>query len=168
MSLPRGWEQPGKVLKLIKSVYGLVQAPLHWFNKLSDGLIKVGLKLSALDPCLSIGEKGMCIVYVDDCLMFAHDVNDIDEIIQKIIEENFLLHVESDVAGFLGIDIECQDVGAIELKQSTSIQRIIDTLSFQNASPKATPAEVAELPADVDGPGPQECWSYSSVVGMLL
>eukprot|EP00957_Ditylum_brightwellii_P168917 12857045-Ditylum_brightwellii.AAC.1 len=30
------------------------------------------------------------------------------------------------------------------------------------------PLEVAKLPVDVDGPGPQECWSYSSVVGMLL
>eukprot|EP00957_Ditylum_brightwellii_P047105 3577258-Ditylum_brightwellii.AAC.1 len=40
MSLPCGWKQPGKVLKLIKSVYGLAQAQLRWFNKLSDGLIK--------------------------------------------------------------------------------------------------------------------------------
>eukprot|EP00957_Ditylum_brightwellii_P092949 7077369-Ditylum_brightwellii.AAC.1 len=65
-----------------------------------------------------------------------------------MIEENFLLRVESDAAGFLGINMEHQDGGAIELKQSALIQRIIDTLGFQNASPKATPAEVAELPLD--------------------
>eukprot|EP00957_Ditylum_brightwellii_P173539 13212427-Ditylum_brightwellii.AAC.2 len=36
--LPRGWEQPGKVLKLKKSVYGLAHAPLAWFKKLKQGL----------------------------------------------------------------------------------------------------------------------------------
>eukprot|EP00957_Ditylum_brightwellii_P179855 13701161-Ditylum_brightwellii.AAC.1 len=38
MSLPQGWEQTGKVLKLTKSVYSLVQAPSAWFTKLSQGL----------------------------------------------------------------------------------------------------------------------------------
>eukprot|EP00957_Ditylum_brightwellii_P007323 555956-Ditylum_brightwellii.AAC.1 len=113
MFLPHGWEQPGKVLKLIKSFYGLAQAPLHWFNKLPDGLIKV-----------------ICIFYVDNCSMFTHDVNDVDAIIEKIIEENFSLLVESDAAGFLEINMEGQDDGAIELKQSALIQRIIDTLGF--------------------------------------
>eukprot|EP00957_Ditylum_brightwellii_P185004 14088860-Ditylum_brightwellii.AAC.1 len=76
--------------------------------------------------------------------------------------------VESNATGFLGIELGCNDDGAIELKQSTLIQRIIDTLGFQNASPRATPAEVAELPVVVDGLGPQGSWSYNSVVGMLM
>eukprot|EP00957_Ditylum_brightwellii_P081317 6185711-Ditylum_brightwellii.AAC.2 len=47
--------------------------------------------------------------------------------------------------------------GQKELKQSALIQRIIYASGFQNTSPKATPAEVAELPADVDRPETQEC-----------
>eukprot|EP00957_Ditylum_brightwellii_P005149 391834-Ditylum_brightwellii.AAC.1 len=41
-------------------------------------------------------------------------------------------------------------------------------VGFQNASGEPTPAEIAELPADSKGSGPQEHWSYSSVIGMLL
>eukprot|EP00957_Ditylum_brightwellii_P177392 13512033-Ditylum_brightwellii.AAC.1 len=73
-----------------------------------------------------------------------------------MIDEFFLLHVESDADGFLGIDVEHQDDGVIDFKQSVLIQRIIDTICFQNMSPKVTPAEVAELPVNVDGPGPHK------------
>eukprot|EP00957_Ditylum_brightwellii_P166736 12692181-Ditylum_brightwellii.AAC.1 len=78
------------------------------------------------------------------------------------------LRVEDDAAGFLGIKLDRQDAGSIELKQTALIQRIIDIIGFQNANKKATPAEVAELPADLDGPWPQEHWSYASVIGMLM
>eukprot|EP00957_Ditylum_brightwellii_P065335 4956026-Ditylum_brightwellii.AAC.1 len=44
------------------------------------------------------------------------------------------------------------------------IQKIIDTIGFQNASGKTNPAEVAEFPAYVDGLGPQEHWSYASIL----
>eukprot|EP00957_Ditylum_brightwellii_P035727 2708545-Ditylum_brightwellii.AAC.1 len=111
MSLPRGWEQPGKVLKLTKSVYGLAQAPLHWFNKLSAGLNEAGLKPSDLDPCLFIGKHVTCIVYVDDCLMFARDEQHIDDIINKMIDNDFSLCVESDAAGFLGIELDRHEGG---------------------------------------------------------
>eukprot|EP00957_Ditylum_brightwellii_P068062 5167093-Ditylum_brightwellii.AAC.1 len=44
MSLPRDWEQSGKVLRLKKSVYGLAQAPLVWFKKLKQGLEDTDIK----------------------------------------------------------------------------------------------------------------------------
>ena len=51
ISLPKGYEDGSKVLKLSKLVYGLCQAPLNWFNKLSEGLGAMGLKPSRFDPC---------------------------------------------------------------------------------------------------------------------
>eukprot|EP00957_Ditylum_brightwellii_P020693 1559994-Ditylum_brightwellii.AAC.1 len=80
----------------------------------------------------------------------------------------FSLCVEDDATRFLGIELDRQDDGTIELKQSALIQMIIDTIGFQHANGKSTPAALAELPADCEGLGPQEAWSYSSVVGMLL
>eukprot|EP00957_Ditylum_brightwellii_P181852 13853878-Ditylum_brightwellii.AAC.1 len=67
--------------------------------------------------------------------MFAKDTADIDHAIQHMMDAGFQLRVEDDAAG------------------------------FQNANRKAAPAEVAELSVDMDGPGPQEHWSYASVVG---
>eukprot|EP00957_Ditylum_brightwellii_P001948 149989-Ditylum_brightwellii.AAC.1 len=100
--------------------------------------------------------------------MFANDEQQFDDIITNMIDNGFFLHVKSDAAGFLGIELDRHDDGLLELKQTALIQRIIDIVEFQNADGKATPAEVAEIPTDLHGPDPQESWSYSSVIGILM
>eukprot|EP00957_Ditylum_brightwellii_P076108 5785296-Ditylum_brightwellii.AAC.1 len=45
MSYPRGWEKPNKVLRLTKSVYGLLQAPLHGSQSYQRGLRQQDLNL---------------------------------------------------------------------------------------------------------------------------
>eukprot|EP00957_Ditylum_brightwellii_P079294 6029607-Ditylum_brightwellii.AAC.1 len=45
---------------------------------------------------------------------------------------------------------------------------MIKAIAFQCASDRPTPAEAGELPADVDGLGSQESWSYASVISMLM
>jgi hypothetical protein len=42
----------GYVLKLKKSLYGLKQASLNWFEKLKQGLMDRGFCPSEIDPCL--------------------------------------------------------------------------------------------------------------------
>jgi hypothetical protein len=75
MDAPRGFEycdgnntEP-HVLKLKRSLYGLVQAPLYWGNHLKDALEKQGLKQSASDPCMYCGDGIVVVTYVDDCLL---------------------------------------------------------------------------------------------------
>ena len=58
-------------LKLKKSLYGLRQAPLKWFEKLRGSLIERGFKQSAQDPCLFLSDKVVAVVWVDDVLFFA-------------------------------------------------------------------------------------------------
>ena len=59
MELPTGIIVSGKdnesrayVLKLKKSLYGLKQASLNWFQKLKQGLMDQGFTPSEIDPCL--------------------------------------------------------------------------------------------------------------------
>eukprot|EP00957_Ditylum_brightwellii_P036366 2753715-Ditylum_brightwellii.AAC.1 len=144
------------------------EAPLTWFNKLSQGLWDAGFEPSTLDPCLFFSKDVICIVYVDDCLMFSRDISMVDETINRMEKLGFQLCVEDDVAGFLGIKLERQEDSTIELKQDALIDHIKETVGFQHANRKLIPVEVAELPAAPYGPGPQENWSYSSVVGIPM
>jgi hypothetical protein len=45
------------ILKLNKSLYGLKQASLNWFEKLKQNLIDHGFHPSAIDPCLYFKRK---------------------------------------------------------------------------------------------------------------
>jgi len=46
VSMSRGFEKEGKVLKLKRSLYGLWQSPRNFFEHLRENLIKVGFTQS--------------------------------------------------------------------------------------------------------------------------
>ena len=55
------------VLKLNKSLYRLVQAPMYWYEHLSSALEKKGFKVSDHDQCLFYGCGFIILVYVTVC-----------------------------------------------------------------------------------------------------
>jgi hypothetical protein len=136
--MPRGFAKPGKVLKLKKSLYGLKQSPRNFFHYLKSKLEAIGFE-QALDvnPCLFISDKVICLVYVDDTLLFAHDMKDINNMLHRLTHEQGMgLEIEDDVAGFLGVHIECNDTtGEITLTQQGLIEHIIDALGVPSSMP---------------------------------
>jgi hypothetical protein len=54
LSIPQGVleDKREKCLKLNKAIYGLKQAPLAWFNQLSNWLRSVGFSSAVSDPCV--------------------------------------------------------------------------------------------------------------------
>jgi hypothetical protein len=70
IQIPRGLGEDGKVFKLKKSLYGLKQLPRIFFLHLKGKLEKVGFTQSENDPCLFMNNTVICIVYVDDTLLY--------------------------------------------------------------------------------------------------
>ena len=99
-----------------------------------------GFKASTFDPCLFISNQGIILSYVDDCILFSKSASHIHSVIEQLKSGNlkgrkqgikYLLEVEGDYAGFLGIDISQHDTidGALELLQTGLIDRILAALS---------------------------------------
>jgi hypothetical protein len=169
VEMPRGFAKPGKVLKLKKSLYGLKQSPRNFFHYLKSKLEAIGFEQALdIDPCLFISDKVICLVHVDDTLLFARDMKDIDVMLHRLTHEQGMgLEIEDDVAGFLGVHIERNDVtGEITLTQQGLIERIIDTLGVRDPPAVDMPADRV-LGRDEDGDPPSCTFSYASVVGML-
>ena len=82
---PKGEEH---VMKLNKSLYGLVQAPLAWYEHLQAGLKEIGFTPSKIDPGLYFGNGMIVLSYVDDCLFFGPDKAKIDGVIHELKERN--------------------------------------------------------------------------------
>jgi Reverse transcriptase (RNA-dependent DNA polymerase) len=167
--MPRGFRKQGKVLKLKRSLYGLKQSPKNFFDHLKSKLTGLGFEQSDADPCLFIHDKVICLTYVDDCLLFSPNEQDITDMISRLrTEAQMELNVEDDVAGFLGVKMDRKEDGTIELLQTGLIDRIIDAMGLEGANPKATPAAIGALPKDADGSPCNEDFNYASVVGMLM
>jgi hypothetical protein len=167
VDMPRGFSKPGKVLKLRKALYGLKNSPRCFFLHLKDVLEEAGLKQQVdVDPCLFMSDKVICIIYVDDTLLFAKTMEDISDVL-AIISKKIKLEEEDDVAGFLGVHIARDEKkGEILLTQTGLIDRIIEALQCDQLPPKESPA-MDVLGKDQDGDPPNCAFNYASMIGML-
>jgi hypothetical protein len=136
---------------LKKSLYGLKQSPCNFFNLLKAKLEFVGFIQSRSEQCLFISDKVVCLVYVDDTLLFATDMQDIDDIIAALAAAGIELDVEDDVVSLLGVHIDRRDDGTIHLTHKGLIAQIIQALNIGDQSSKWTPAKQGCLGLDPEG-----------------
>jgi len=88
IEMPRGFLNPGKVLKLRKSLCGLKQAPRIWFNHLKNKLELLGfVQCVDVDQCLFVSEKVVLLCCVDDGLLCAEDPAHIQEVIEQLCDK---------------------------------------------------------------------------------
>ena len=83
--------------------------------------------------------------------------------------KKFLLNIEDDYAGFLGININKIETGK-ELLQTGLIDRILQALSLdsENITIRTEPASTTQLGKEINGGPRKEDWSYPSIIGMML
>ena len=53
-------------MKINKSLYGLVQAPLYWYNHLKGAFESRGFKPIPMDPYMLYVRFTIALIYVDD------------------------------------------------------------------------------------------------------
>jgi len=85
MSVPQGLgsPNPNQVCKLLKSLYGLKQASIKWYAKLTGFLISQGYKQSASDHSLfTLHSDSMftaLLMYVDDVILAGNSMTKINK-----------------------------------------------------------------------------------------
>jgi hypothetical protein len=161
--------------KLNKSLYGLKQASLNWFEKLKQGLIDRGFHPSAIDPCLYF-KKGMIIItYVDDCIIVSNSMKDIKTFVKSMKDgpKGYVLIDEGEINKFLGIEIKEITRHKFELSQQFLIKRIVNLLGLgQNefdvqTKTKICPVGKPLLNKDLEGKPCKKGWKYCTAIGML-
>jgi hypothetical protein len=158
------------VLRLNRSLYGLVQAPLYWGNHLRDVLVKQhGFQESQTSPCLYFRDGLVILTYVDDCLFFAKDKRQIDELLESIRTKSDLkFTIEDDAFTFLGVELKTHSDGTVEFLQKGLIEKILKSCNMTECNTKSTPANQTPLGTDVDGPPFDRSFDYASLVGMMM
>ncbi len=109
--------------------------------------------------------------YVNDLIFWLKNVPLINGVAMAFCKLGVDLEQEDDVAGFLGVTLDCDGPsGLLEMKQTGLIKRVIEALGLDDGYAKGmhTPAESKPLIKDADGEGVHGGFRYSSVVEMLL
>ncbi|CAI7882759.1 unnamed protein product [Closterium sp. NIES-54] len=98
-----------RVCKLVKSLYGLKQSPMLWYEALDGVLLGAGWKKSKVDEALyfkSDAEGEMCwlLVYVDDLLAASRSQSLLGEL-RDLLQSAFQLREISPVEKYLGLQL---------------------------------------------------------------
>ena len=163
-----------KVLKLIKSLYGLKQSPRTFYQHLSTGLQKRGWTVSEIDPCLFMKKDMICVIYVDDTIFAGPDQNRIDEEIKVLgikqgdEEKPLEFRDEGELSAFLGIKIEQKGEKQFYLSQPGLITKVLKAAGMEDSNPNSTPSTLEPLGPDKQGQPMNESWEYASIIGMLM
>ena len=116
-----------KLWRLKRSVYGLVDAPRVWYNKLCDEVCKVGATKSMYDSSLFFYKhegtlQGALCCHLDDC--FFAGSNLFHETVITHIRNTFSLSKEHSLSfKYLGLEVQQIDDGII-IHQDSYIQSI--------------------------------------------
>ena len=95
MEQPKGFIVPGqerKVFRLVKSLYGLNQAPKQWHEKFDSVMMTNGFKINECYKCVYVKntEHGSVIIclYVDDILIMGSN-NEVIKTTNKMLNNKF-------------------------------------------------------------------------------
>ena len=104
---PRGYEKGQKVMRLLKSLYGLKQSSRNWSKTVKAAMLAVGFKQSENDACLYIYEKGEAfihaVIHVDDFAIFNND-QQVCDCIYAELNKHFTLK-KGELHHFLGMRV---------------------------------------------------------------
>ena len=163
-----------KVLKLLKSLYRLRQAPRTFFEKLREGLLEHGYIQSEIDPCLFMKPGIICVCYVDDTIFAGADSELLEAEIrslgvnEKEQRHTFALRNEGEVGAFLGIQIKKTGPQEFYLTQTGLIDKVLATTGMTDCNGVDTPSTTTPIGLDTHGDPFVESWQYNSVIGMLM
>jgi len=135
MQMPEGMMGfSDKVLLLLKSLYGLVQAAQQWNKKFIAILRKIRFKGGDPDPCLLIkrSEKGLIIitVYVDDNFCVGHQ-EALKEFILDLEKHGLSVKVTTELKDYLSCNLAfSEDGGTAWIGQPHLIQKLEEKFGY--------------------------------------
>ena len=173
MKMPEGFDQgePGQVLKLNKSLYGLKQSARQWNKKLHSVLTQMGFKRLESDRSIYIYVKGevkiLVPVYVDDITFASKSKKAIDDTVAEFAK-HFKIRDLGDTKFLLGVEvIRDRENRTIALSQRQYIIDMLERYGMSDCNPVSTPMQPNLKLSKAMGPQTPDEEEYMSKVPYL-
>lgn len=198
MKLPEGFKLPngivhgGLVLKLLKTLYGIRQAPREWNSDFNGSIVELGYKRCLSDTCVYVkmsrsGNVIIITVFVDDVFAACARI-DLEEMRADLgaLMRKYSIKDLNDADVILGMRVtRDRTARTLKLDQTIYINKLLQQYNMTSCKPALTPeAERPFTPAhsatstssrahhDSDDTSSnssvQELGRYGSIVGALL
>ena len=183
MRIPDGLEAPsGKVLRLLRGMYGLKQAGRIFAQTLSKFLISIGFIQSDADPCLYVRSSSssgvsddyiIIAVFVDDLVVATSKQSSL-EWFRKKINNRFEIGADEPLSWCLGMKITRPDKHTITLSLERYIKDVLERFNMTNCAAAITPAAPSiKLSKEMEPSTPEEISEmkqkpFRSLVGSLM
>nr|GEW50945.1 hypothetical protein [Tanacetum cinerariifolium] len=170
---PSGFEDPDypdKVYKVVKTLYGLHQAPRAWYETLANYLLENGFQRGKIDHTLFIKrQKGNILliqIYVDD-IIFGSTNKDLCQAFKKLMKDKFQMSSMGELTFFFGIQVK-QKPDGIFISQDKYVAEILRKFGLTDGKLASTPIDTKKpLLKDLDGED-VDVHTYRSMIGSLM
>ena len=145
MELPPEPGQPRRVVRLLKSIYGLKQAGDLWNKKLDGILRSLGFVRCESDACVYVRIRGTTrtyiALYVDDLLTMSNNRQDLLDFETELAQHVQRLTLKGDAQGYVGLEFKRdREARTITLTQEQYIKDLVHSEGLDFANTKPTPA----------------------------
>ena len=176
MRQPEGFidsDNPNKVCKLRKGLYGLKQGGRIWNQKIDRYLKTQGYTPSDADPCIYVkhnqGKIVIIALYVDDTII-ASNCNEMLLDAKKMLNEKFDMTDLGEVKSILGMSVERNRAkGVLTINQSAYLRSVLERFGMADCNPVSTPMEPGKhyekTPDDEEGFNTRE---FQALIGSLV
>jgi hypothetical protein len=126
------------IVKLDKALYGCVESARLWFNEVCSHLKSLQFSQSEVDSCVFYktedGHTTIVIVYVDDFLISAKQVNHLNSLIDNLNSKFESINAtHGPVLEYLGMNLDFSIKNQVTIKMTDKIRTILDTYSIDNS-----------------------------------
>ena len=135
----------GKVMRLLKCLYGLKQSPRQWNIYIDTVLKQLGFRRLKSDFGIYVkgeGEDAVYIaLYVDDLFLVGRKLSNI-EVVKRGLHEEFKMKDLGEAKFLLGIEIRRQENGDVFLVQERYARDVISRFNMEGCKPVSTPLDL--------------------------
>jgi hypothetical protein len=171
---PEGFPcKPGHVLKVVKALYGLPNAPREWQRTLKAAFAALGFRGNKADSCIQIHDQLHCFVcfFVDDCAIFFEDPKARTHVVESL-RSKFKLTDLGELSRFLNIIVK-RKPESTTIYQDSYVRRILENFRMIDCNAADTPAvapsnlSLTQCPEGEEEKKEMENVPYKSAIGAL-
>jgi hypothetical protein len=168
--MPDGFKAPGKVLRLVRALYGLRRSPLIWLQEFSRTLSALGLSQIPESQCLYTNGRLLVFFYVDDVVILYHRSHQSEfQQFKDALLGTYAFKDLGTLKWFLGIRIiRDRSLKKLWLCQDSYIEKVARSFNLIQGATFKTPLATEEVEPNSGQATPQEVHSYQSRIGSTI